>query len=793
MSTSSLKELGILFGSVESMQEYGLAFYAANCMNNEFLSPANTKEHPEPLKNCGVYQLMRTANYKDADQYTDKEAVHPTFVRFIELLGLWHNTIDPQGVAAFDSAAAKKTIDDKFTKSVRGIKNLEDLNKQIIAFAKNNKLDEIKNIVNTFFDTKFENTDPFIIDLGKGSTITDSPDIKEIVFRNLALGNATKKKSAYDKRFSKTYSDSNATIEQSLKNLSLVVTELLKAYDSTNSEIRAVVANTIKILKPDGTAGDKSLLDGFKTAYGKLPGSDPFEKKSSTADEYKQPDTNTILDAALAFRINLNKIYNNDSGDSITYFENIIPYLPKDVKVYDASKKLSSQPSDYLRKLYHDAYKNNKTNDSKVSKDLDTEAKVINFDQIDLSKYVTNTTESAFRDVSDKPGGTFKDDDIEVLVDLAAQKPGDLLYTLVNGKLVKTDGKPVDDLSEAYLKKGLGSKANVGEYMSRCILSDDSKGLETCLEYIDTPDFFTDIKPEDVHPTLAKEVLKKFKFGRHSRTNQPESYENWITRMSNDEKMADILPAIKANTKLVAYLKAMLKLVSDNLAIIGAPQKSTSVSVSNDPVVRNLEAKIPMYKDVTVGLTGDMASAEMMMRGNANFNAGFSTAPFGFALMRGGRRRHVQKGGAVTSNLTASTLENYFSTQISSLLRKNNVTLSTSDQETINGLLAGLKKQELKVEKLINIIGVLNEIYSFAEKTNNLEKSMNIGAILKPENSRVIDYITTRKEEAQRCLRSTTNNTQNITDELCNLTRELAKKVFTPIPNGSVNGDIILF
>jgi hypothetical protein len=802
MSTYSLKELGILFGPEPKMQEYGLAFYAANCMNNEFLSAANTKQDPAQLKNCGVYQLMRTANYNDASSYTDQNAVHPTFVRFIEVLGYWHSLIDPQGVGKFDSATAKKAFDKLFdgASNANEVRILNDAIQRLGSA----KASDIAQLVNTFFKvlkTDFKATDKLILDLAKGDTSINK-GIQEIVMRNAAAQKTGDKTTAYKARFDIDVSDvtkTNDTTKFFLGTLNTVASELQKAYASKTPEVIDVVKHTIKILDLSSNAEIEDAtkiiakLKVFTDAYAAI------DDWGLNGNEYKKKDNvNAAITAAQTFRINLNKIYSVDGG-SITYFENIIPYLPKDVKVNDVKdpKVSSSQKPEYLRELYHNAYTNTDGKSIFVNdyKNLNTVAAGINFDEINLSKYVTNATESAFRDVSDKLSGTFKDDDIEVLVDLAAQKPGDLLYKLKNGNLVKMDDNPVAEVKSTDLAKGLADTGKVAEYMSRCILSDDSKGLETCLEYIANDSFFKDITPEEVHPTLAKEVLKKFKFGRHSRTNQPESYENWITRMKNDEKMKKILPIIEQNEKLVAYLKTMLKLVSDNLAIIGVPQKSTSVSGSNDPVVRNLEAKIPMYKNVSVGLngTGEMASAEMMMRGNAFFNGGFSTAPYANAQrMIGGRRRRVQKGGAVTSNLTASTLENYFSTQISSLLRKNNVTLSTSDQETINGLLANLKKQELKVEKLINIIGVLNEIYSFAEKTGNLEKSMDIGAIIKA-NSRVIDYITTRKEEAQRCLRSTTNTTQNITDDLCTLTRDLTNQVFKQITNGNVNGDIILF
>ena len=801
--SSSLKELGILFGPEPKMQEYGLAFYAANCTNNEFLSAANTKQNPAQLKNCGVYQLMRTANYKDASSYTDQNAVHPLFVQFIELLGLWHSTIDPQGVAAFTY------VKDSINKKLEDGLKVDKLNKEIrearVSTNKGNTANDIINLLKDFFGTTFKKTDQFITDLSGVKNIANTDEIKQIVFRQLASEQAGKKKTAYEALFeiATDANTSDAELQKNLKTLKLAATQLLAAYKSDNVDVRDVVNSTIKILKADGTEVERAkrveLLNEFVEKYDDLiKVTNPFEIDGTTKKYTNTAEIPAAITAAKAFRINLNKIYNNDSGDSITYFENIIPYLPKDIKVNGkVDKNTSTQKSvEYLRELYHNAYKNGKLLDGTETKDIDTKATAITFDQINISKYLTNATESAFRDVSDKLSGTFKNDDIEFLVDLAAQKPGDLLYTLKNGKLVKNDGSSVAEVTDADLEKGLADKAKLAEYMSRCILSADSKGLETCLEYINEPTFFKDITPQEVHPTLAKEVLKKFKFGRHSRTNQPESYENWKHRMESDTKTQQIVQAIEKNKPLVEYLKAMLKLVSDNLAIIGVPQKSTSVSVSNDPVVRNLEAKIPMYKNVSVGLngTGEIASAEMMARGNAYFNAGFSTAPYANAQIKlmGGRRRRIQKGGAVTSNLTASTLENYFSTQISSLLRKNNVTLSTSDQETINGLLANLKKQELKVEKLINIIGVLNEIYSFAEKTGNLEKSMDIGAIIRAD-SRVIDYITTRKDEAQKCLISTTNNTQNITDELCNLTRDLTNQVFKPIHNGSVNGDIILF
>ena len=103
-----LDDLGIFFGPEDSDQaKNGILYFLYNCLNYQIIektdeksediaviNPVNTLDNPESLKKCNIYQLMKTENYKDVENFKKKHGIHPNFVNFITATGYWHNKLE---------------------------------------------------------------------------------------------------------------------------------------------------------------------------------------------------------------------------------------------------------------------------------------------------------------------------------------------------------------------------------------------------------------------------------------------------------------------------------------------------------------------------------------------------------------------------------------------------------------------------------------------------------------------------------------------------------------------------
>ena len=310
-------------------------------------------------------------------------------------------------------------------------------------------------------------------------------------------------------------------------------------------------------------------------------------------------------------RFNLNK-----DGYGNIQFINIIPLVPSTVTTVwytnasgnivklkdmrgpiEEDERIRRTEFEILRVLYYLIYTDHedlKNYAPDLPKSYD-EQRSMKFFHIDVDKLVRQRLAYNRSQPVDAPA---KAD--EQMVDLAYNN---IWHRGADGELYTkgADGSkiPVSDMNKLSQKASCfgtgvdGSNATCLPFVFDCILSNDAKKLEACMEGLKNVDFkkFADNELKNLHPKVAAKILNKFGFQQvevYDREqgkvcNKVQSVNAWQdAQVKKDQSMKDKLDA---NPNLIKYLGLIVEFVNANLAVLNKNGcGSTDESVGRPPV-----------------------------------------------------------------------------------------------------------------------------------------------------------------------------------------------------------------
>jgi len=173
-----------------------------------------------------------------------------------------------------------------------------------------------------------------------------------------------------------------------------------------------------------------------------------------------------------------------------------------------------------------------------------------------------------------KYGKAASSDEVLDLYDMVAdvyygRDPDGTLFRMVNGKKV-----PVD-MSNPFAGNCLGSsKLNCEDnQVAKCLLSGNPKSLAHCLDRLKEEEMFNVAQSEvnGLHPSVLTKVLLTFGFTLKKYSDgltRPIEFADWETKVLAATVTEDVAKQIKANTKLMAYLKAVVSIVRQNPIVL---------------------------------------------------------------------------------------------------------------------------------------------------------------------------------------------------------------------------------
>lgn len=297
-------------------------------------------------------------------------------------------------------------------------------------------------------------------------------------------------------------------------------------------------------------------------------------------------------------------------------------------------------------------------------------------------------------------------------------------YRNAAGELLEIkNGKAVNVLSQSeYLEAinkqchttAVNQKNNNGktctDYFKDCLIGQD---IEACKEYLNDNGFWKDMEKEirEMHPTMAHKTLKAFGFKGVQReiTNRSgkkiklvfmSSYEDWIQSLKTNTKMqpGDITN-ITQNTKLEAYLKALIKLINENPGILNTDYVQDPKNPVQQTSTTSLSTKygLKMYTPNSTAVS----DSERLRLFNQDHTARvrLSLNPL---LLVGGAPQQTNQWIIFQAQYNALVNQ----------LKANGKTILPKDDESVRSLINSLKDSETKLHKIMQMTSKYNQLLS---------------------------------------------------------------------------------
>ena len=756
MTTKNFDKLGMFFGPDNSGQaKNGILYVLYNCIHT-FSDDSKTSIYiqstdPKQLEKCNIYQLMTTKNYKDAVKFK-KEGIHPEFVNFIRNTGSWHFMLE------------KEKLPNNYTIINNFVDFIVDYMKKNFGNKKGKQLtlEDFKSaMVNSPIETYiFTHIQPI---LRKKIEDVEPPETAE------------PPKTAETAETAETYAPS------------------VKTWGEWFSDMFYRIGETY-----DGVYGSNKDEDEESKPPSKSKTADKKEKDKDDDEIYYESEDS----AKPKFRLNLFKVPITIGG-KITNFQSSIPLLPTGTIIYtdkdnpDTFITVGKDTNEYgLQHIYHKAF----TRVTRVDFDTNDENKTRPFN-LDMSKVADGIMKAHTVD--------FTASNLEKMfpVDLSVSKEN-LIYEYDGNQYNKVTGDKGNNLDIESLS-GFNSKDKV-DFINRCILNDNAKRhLSLCFDYLNDQDFFQIESGALIDLNLAKKILKRFKIGKYRRDNQPEEYNEWIKRISTrvdntfDE---NIVKAIKTNTNLQKYLRALINLVkypnglnTQNMTfprdytekeltrLYGVLPTFNPVKFSSNYIIKPSSKAPPRegtlarfyWENIPPEMIlqkggGDLVAAQILARGVKYHNATFSMAPLHHPIVSVSQfGRNI--GGVQVGGGDANKLSGQIQTLINDILLKNNVSISSTDQEGINKMLSELRKHEENIQKFINLLKTLYDVHILIKDTTDTY-NLNVENLL--TNTTAINKINSDIENVKKCISNTTTKIQDNTEKTCKILVDLTRKVY---------------
>ena len=749
--------------------DVALRFIATNfACTQRYDQCVNSKENPEELKTCAVYQMMITDNNKASDFKGASKSgdIHPGFVDLIRIIG-GHHGIMEKGAGTGNKDAVIGITPDK-----------NELLKKAI-------LKEIASPAKDPFLPLFDNS---VVTSEKINTIND------IVTRISANAGGVLVKDPKINYGSNQINKYNALVEKINPS---------KYKVATIDDKSLAIANALGSMYVAGKDITNANIGSFK-AFREFVGTNPSHESIAFLETFINTitDEGAVIEIKTAFafddkssfdKLRLNLKTTQVEEGKVPVFYTIIPYLPVGTRVWKSYTETVDikDNTDYLRREYLDHYHAVAT--AGAEKDFDKTKFEIN-----ETKFFNAMIKTLGKQYSTEVGkSTFAPSDLDSLINVNALPGTAMIYKMKDGKLQKVnkDGKlePVDD-PKNITNIGLAENdENIGNFMARCILTNDKSGLRICMDYLEDKSFFQtgDKKIEDVDPHLAKQVLRKFMFGKFKNTGTIESYENWESRMTKlkdstgDDKLDPLIyKAIMENDNLKKYLKSLVGLVSSNPAILG--DSGAGSSGASVPTSKELELLqkygLIFERDLYRGKRDASVNGSRMLLNGVYSNQNlYSVPPNYFPLtairtMTGGQK---MIGGGVGGHSNTGKIFNELGKIVRVLETENNVELNRTDKEEIDKLYGALVNNEKRYAKLLTTLKTLGEVKRAYEMSGSQHVVLNVGNLLK--NTTVLTQLNQHINEVRNCTNDVIKNMQNCGAGLMQTYKEFADQVFKPV------------
>jgi len=309
------------------------------------------------------------------------------------------------------------------------------------------------------------------------------------------------------------------------------------------------------------------------------------------------------------------------------------------------------------------------------------------------------------------------------------ESAGDLpkYYRNAAGELLEIkNGKAVNVESQAEYLEAMNKKCHTTavndtsngktctDYFKDCLIGQD---IEQCKSYLKDKKFWSGMEKEvrEMHPTMAHKTLKAFGFkGVHREIKNRSgvkvklifisSYEDWIQSLKLNTKInPSELTDITQNTKLEAYLRALIKLVNENPGIINKDYVQDPQNPLQQTSSTTLATKygLKMNNSNQTTLSDSERLRNLQLDNTSRMRLSLNPLLFLSPLV----------GGAPQQTNQWVIFDAQYKALVNQLKAKGKTILPKDDQ-SVKSLIDNLKHSEIKLHKIMAMTSKYNQLLS---------------------------------------------------------------------------------
>ena len=510
-------------------------------------------------------------------------------------------------------------------------------------------------------------------------------------------------------------------------------------------------------------------------------------KRDATSGTWSSPvtDFSEVVRNPSNYRLNLMK---EPIGSDTTKFQKSIPLVKENVGIWFTDKKGNVVKHDrnthpeFLQDLYHGIYAEGRLHGGKRhwqsgGADIYGEypSTYEQAKQISRTKNFSMNADKTIRDrlyalarIQFSPGAASVPFDGPVTADFMSmidakkwRKTADGYVAKVNGQDVKYPiGDPNNELFEYSSKcfsTGISgaTKPECETYIHECLLQENPKELQKCIEIFKTkPNFFESAKNDinKMHPLVARRTLQRFGFHtitvKDSAAGMPlkkvENVNSWLKNFVDTRFDGVDRKQIEQNTTLLNYLELLSQYVNANPGILNQGYGGTSEEQQGAYTPPDWVSKLGIPKYVThteagrqnVGLRlksyfqTSLLGAATQRQQNPFFRFGQSgqiASPFGanltgttnvmipqaiVGMSGGGLLSDYVSGGlpAITNGMSGATFTERVFKQALAELKSLNKRLDPQEEKNLMDRIQKLKKEEDELIRTVLLITEYNKL-----------------------------------------------------------------------------------